>query len=213
MKVCIVEEHGIGFALAGLGLSFGTTSSLASHGLVPTPGHVPFDRMLRRAEKLTGLGGGHDKFLRAITVHMVVCAPLFWWKQFDTYKVGTVTQSESTMHTLMETPISAEMFSDGVDPIIVDLLELHRRTGDFKTLNASLPHSFLQFRAVTTNYAALQNIIRQRQGHRLPEWRLFVDEIIRQCQYPALLWPDRLAKQGNAAAGDGGGHEQDTSHE
>lgn len=110
MKVVILEEHGIDFAFAGLGLSFSVTSSTIHEGLLVSPDDPLFDRMMCRAEKLSGLGGGHDKFLRSIIVNMAITAPMYWWKQFDTYKVGTVTQSESTMHTLMVFPINARMF-------------------------------------------------------------------------------------------------------
>ena len=147
-----------------------------------------------RAEKLSGLGGGHDKFLRSIMVNMAITAPMYWWKQFDTYKVGTVTQSESTMHTLMVFPINARMFEGEISPVFIKTLEDFRLAGDFDALNRHLPQSFLQTRAVSTNYAALQNIIRQRQNHKLPEWSLFVEEVLKQCRYPKLLWPDRLRK-------------------
>ena len=189
MKVVILEEHGIDFAFAGLGLSFSVTSSTIHEGLL-----VSLDRMMCRAEKLSGLGGGHDKFLRSIMVNMAITAPMYWWKQFDTYKVGTVTQSESTMHTLMVFPINARMFEGEISPVFIKTMEDFRLAGDFDALNRHLPQSFLQTRAVSTNYAALQNIIRQRQNHKLPEWSLFVEEVLNQCRYPKLLWPDCLRK-------------------
>ena len=194
MKVVILEEHGIDFAFAGLGLSFSVTSSTIHEGLLVSPDDPLFDRMMCRAEKLSGLGGGHDKFLRSIMVNMAITAPMYWWKQFDTYKVGTVTQSESTMHTLMVFPINARMFEGEISPVFIKTLEDFRLAGDFDALNRHLPQSFLQTRAVSTNYAALQNIIRQRQNYKLPEWSLFVEEVLNQCRYPKLLWPDRLRK-------------------
>ena len=194
MKVVILEEHGIDFAFAGLGLSFSVTSSTIHEGLLVSPDDPLFDRMMCRAEKLSGLGGGHDKFLRSIMVNMAITAPMYWWKQFDTYKVGTVTQSESTMHTLMVFPINARMFEGEISPVFIKTLEDFRLAGDFDALNRHLPQSFLQTRAVSINYAALRNIIRQRQNHKLPEWSLFVEEVLNQCRYPKLLWPDRLRK-------------------
>lgn len=194
MKVVILEEHGIDFAFAGLGLSFSVTSSTIHEGLLVSPDDPLFDRMMCRAEKLSGLGSGHDKFLRSIMVNMAITAPMYWWKQFDTYKVGTVTQSESTMHTLMVFPINARMFEGEISPVFIKTLEDFRLAGDFDALNRHLPQSFLQTRAVSINYAALQNIIRQRQNHKLPEWSLFVEEVLNQCRYPKLLWPDRLRK-------------------
>ncbi len=192
MKVKILDEVGKETALHGLGLSFGITSRASPFAIMFDKNL--HDRMMHRAEKLSGLGGGHDKFLRMFLVDLLITAPLYWWKQFDTYKVGTVTQSESTMHTLMKSPISQDMFEGEISPVFIKTLEDFRLAGDFDALNRHLPHSFLQTRVVSTNYAALQNIIMQRHHHKLSEWSLFVEEILKHCEYPKLLWPDRLRK-------------------
>lgn len=194
MNVVIFEEGGADAALYGLGLSFGLTSGILPCSLVKNDNDYLLERLWKRARNLSGLGDGHDKFLRMLRADMLITAPLYWWKQFDTYKVGTVTQSESTMHTLMVFPINARMFEGEISPVFIKTLEDFRLAGDFDALNRHLPQSFLQTRAVSINYAALQNIIRQRQNHKLPEWSLFVEEVLKQCRYPKLLWPDRLRK-------------------
>lgn len=194
MKVIIFHESGEQAALYGLGLSFGVTSNIDPVDFMYTTLHEGVaNRLLMRARRLSGLGNGHDKFLRMLRVDLLITAPLYWWKQFDTYKVGTVTQSESTMHTLMKSPITQNMFESGLHPDILNILENMRLAGNFDGLNNLLPHSFLQTRMVSTNYAVLQNIIRQRRGHKLREWREFISTILGQCNHPDLLWPDRLA--------------------
>lgn len=194
MNVLIFHESGEQAALYGLGLSFGVTSNIDPVDFMYTTLHEGVaNRLLMRARRLSGLGNGHDKFLRMLRVDLLITAPLYWWKQFDTYKVGTVTQSESTMHTLMKSPITQNMFESGLHPDILNILENMRLAGNFDGLNNLLPHSFLQTRMVSTNYAVLQNIIRQRRGHKLREWREFISTILGQCSHPDLLWPDRLA--------------------
>lgn len=194
MNVLIFHESGEQAALYGLGLSFGVTSNIDPVDFMYTTLHEGVaNRLLMRARRLSGLGNGHDKFLRMLRVDLLITAPLYWWKQFDTYKVGTVTQSESTMHTLMKSPITQNMFESGLHPDILNILENMRLAGNFDGLNNLLPHSFLQTRMVSTNYAVLQNIIRQRRGHKLREWREFISTVLGQCNHPDLLWPDRLA--------------------
>ena len=192
MYVTLMEVHGLEAALFGLGLSHGLTSGMTFTEFQTLPRNAPLRaRLLRRAEKLAGLGGGHDKFLRAIQATLHVRAPLFWWKQFDTYKVGTVTQSESTMHSLLKTPITAEMFVDYIPDAWLTLLEETREAGDFDRLNRWLPQSFLQSRVVVANYATLGNMLRQRQGHKLKEWRKFCDFLLDYLPYQELLSPQR----------------------
>lgn len=192
MYITLMEVHGLDAALFGLGLSHGLTSGMTFTEFQTMPRNAPLRaRLLRRAEKLAGLGGGHDKFLRAIQATLHVRAPLFWWKQFDTYKVGTVTQSESTMHNLLKTPITAEMFADYIPPDWLALLEETREAGDFDRLNRWLPQSFLQSRVAVTNYATLGNMLRQRQGHKLKEWRKFCDFLLDCLPYQELLSPQR----------------------
>ena len=106
----------------------------------------------------------------------------------DTYKVSTVAQSESTMHTLMKKPVTKYCFeSRHVPDYYVNFLEDLRQDGDFDKLNACLPQSWLQRRIWTGNYAVLKNIILQRDNHKLPEWKFFLDAIFPALGHPELL--------------------------
>lgn len=106
----------------------------------------------------------------------------------DTYKVSTVAQSESTMHTLMKKPVTKDCFESGNIPdFYINFLEDLRKHKDFIRLNACLPQSWLQRRIWTGNYAVLKNIILQRENHKLPEWKFFFDALLPTLSHPELL--------------------------
>ena len=162
---------------------------------------------MKLAQSLVLAGAEHAKFLRQIFVSVDITAPLYWWKEFDTYKVGTVANSTSTMHKLSANPISMDMFEfDNLDIVIdtytiphggecirifrdyaediIDMCEILRlkfkETGDaayWKALIQILPNAYLQTRTVTMSYANLRNIYFQRQHHKLTEWNDFCNWI------------------------------------
>ena len=174
MKVTIINENGMEEALFGLGLSFGITSGHQDfHGLPEEKKKL----LARRAVLLAGKGKGHDKFLRMLSVTLDITAPVYWWNQFDTYKVGTTAQSESKMHTLLKSPLQPDHFEGGIEPCFLERLETAREQKDFDFLLRHLPMSFLQRRIVTANYAVLRNILEQRHDHKLWEWRFFCARI------------------------------------
>lgn len=143
---------------------------------------------LQLAENLCRSGSDHRKFLRQIGASMDITAPLYWWKEFDAYKVGTVVNSCSTMHTLHKREIVQEDFStDGMGRFAVGELECLIKTlnvfrekylekgeeGLWRTMIQLLPCSFNQLRTVTLNYEVLRNMVGARKGHKLDEWREF----------------------------------------
>ena len=145
---------------------------------------------LELMQKLIKAGSEHRKFLRQIFVSVDITAPLYWWKEFDTYKVGTVSNSTSTMHKLASTPITIDCFEmDGFSEIIdnfkIDLSwqtivtyleQLRQRYNEtkdkryWKELIRLLPESWLQKRTITMNYENILNMYRQRKNHKLAEW-------------------------------------------
>ena len=147
---------------------------------------------LKLAKTLSKAGTDHGKFLRQITVSFNITAPLYWWKEFDTYKVGTTANSTSTMHTLSNEKITIDCFSfDGVlnrkDPDwtkdlieIINLCEKTRqkylKTKDkayWRRLIQMLPSAWMQERTITLNYAVLKNMYNARKNHKLTEWQTF----------------------------------------
>lgn len=187
MRVWLMKEFGYEEALFGLGLSYGKVSGYATPEEAMQ--HDEWSRLCELAPTIALYGaGGHDKFLRQIGVVLDITAPLYWWKQMDTYKVSTVAQSESTMHTLMKNPVTNDCFESGQVPdFYVNFLENLRQDGDFVKLNACLPQSWLQRRIWTGNYAVLKNIVLQRENHKLPEWKFFFDALFPVLGHPELL--------------------------
>lgn len=139
-------------------------------------------------KQLCKAGTEHRKFMRQIFVAMDITAPLYWWKEFDTYKIGTVSNSCSTMHTLHKRDIEYDDFSfdslmcDGEDmmrALIKDLNLLRRAyidSGDkryWRMMIQMLPESYNQRRTITMNYENVLSMIHQRKNHRLSEWHYF----------------------------------------
>lgn len=143
---------------------------------------------------LANAGTDHGKFLRMITVTLDITAPLYWWKEFDTYKVGTVANSCSTMHKIADKEFTLDDFSHEQmhDAFradlrrLVELLNIARNkfleTGDKRfwwDMIQLLPSSYNQRRTVLLNYAVLKNIYHARKDHKLDEWHTFCDWIER----------------------------------
>lgn len=158
------------------------------------------------AQRMIRAGSSDRKFLRQILVSIDLTAPLYFWKQFDTYKIGTVANSTSTMHKLSSTPINQDCFElddfkgelnleDGIPTtpyeevntiwygLIHDLeklRKLYNKTKDkryWKELIRLLPEGWLQTRTVTMNYEVLRNIYSQRKTHKLSEWHTFCEKV------------------------------------
>ena len=146
------------------------------------------------AQKLINAGSDHRKFLRQIFVSVDITAPLYWWKEYDTYKVGTVANSCSTMHKIHSKSIEMSDFSfdfEEADDIlrdafcsIVDDCELIRKkfvkTNDkkyWRALIQLLPESYNQMRTCTMTYENLINIYNARRHHKLTEWHTMCDWI------------------------------------
>ena len=144
-------------------------------------------------KRLTLAGTEHSKFLRMLPVMMDITAPLYWWKEFDTYKVGTVANSCSTMHKIADKEFTLDDFSvenlyeDVIDrPFkdIIDCLNFFRGLyiqnndkDDWWQMIQLLPSSYNQKRTVFLNYAVLANMYHQRKGHKLDEWHDFCNMI------------------------------------
>ena len=137
-------------------------------------------------------GTEHRKYLRQIFVSMDITAPLYWWKEFDTYKVGTVANSCSTMHTVHKKEFTRADFSCehlnekslfALDSVIFTLNAERERFLETKDkehwwqIIQLLPTSFNQKRTVTMNYENVVSMIRQRSGHKLDEWNNFIAEL------------------------------------
>lgn len=161
---------------------------------------------------LRNAGTDHRKFMRMIVVYMDVTAPLYWWKEYDTYKVGTVTNSCSTMHKIAEKEFTLDDFShehlfhnvndteiwlnidfpDVLNHTIFYLnkaRELYIKTKDKRywwQMIQLLPSSYNQRRTIMLNYEVLANIYKSRRNHKLDEWHTFCD-LIESLPYSELI--------------------------
>ena len=150
------------------------------------PNDLDLARRLRKA------GSDHRKFIRQIFVSVDITAPLYWWKEYDTYKVATVANSTSTMHKIHSKPFSLEDFShDHMTPgtlaymetVVEKLEEIRLRyletksKEDWYDMIQLLPSSYNQMRTCTFNYETLVNIYHARKNHKLQEWHTFCDWI------------------------------------
>ena len=151
------------------------------------PNDLDLARRLRKA------GSDHRKYLRQIFVSVDVTAPMYWWKEYDTYKVATVANSTSTMHKITSKPFDIDDFShDHMTPAteafmqsIVDELEKIRLRyletkdkSDWYDIIQLLPSSYNQMRTCSFNYETLINIYFARKDHKLAEWHTFCDWIL-----------------------------------
>lgn len=155
--------------------------------------------------RLRDAGTDHRKFMRMITVYLDITAPLYWWKEFDTYKVGTVANSCSTMHKIAVKEFTFDDFSHEklINSVRMEIQEQHIRISPIQALATTieclnsyrdlylqtkdkkywwqmiqlLPSSYNQKRTVMLNYEVLANIYKSRRNHKLDEWHTFCDWI------------------------------------
>ena len=162
----------------------------------------------RLAKNLWRGGTEHRKYLRMIQVWVDIWAPRFFWSEWDTYKIGTAANSESTMHTILKEDFTYDQFEwppfEGADWDIeasfkdyIDILKTVRDRANessgkekehyHQILKGMLPESFIQKRTVNLNYETLATMYRQRKNHRLPQWREDFVSWIYTLPYPELI--------------------------
>ena len=161
---------------------------------------------LELMKQLVKAGSSHSKFMRMITVNCDITAPLYWWKEFDTYKVGTVRNSCSTMHKIQDKEFTLEDFSiEHLNNIsindmksTIDMLNFWREQYNVSTNNENkknqwwqmiqlLPSSYNQRATVQLNYAVLRNMYHSRKNHKLDEWSQGFTEWVESLPYSELI--------------------------
>lgn len=164
---------------------------------------------LSLAKRLCAAGTDHRKFVRMIMVSVDVTAPMYWWKEYDTYKIATVANSTSTMHKIAAKPFELEDFSvdhmneegiQAMEKLIETLEDLRLRYVETKdkelwyTIIQLLPSSYNQMRTCTLNYETLCNIYYARRNHKLEEWHTYCDWI-KELPYFSQLFIDNKAEE------------------
>lgn len=166
-----------------------------------TPRHVLGRNDHSLMQRLSKAGTDHRKFMRMMPVYVRITAPLYWWKEFDTYKVGTVANSCSTMHKIAEKEFTLEDFScEHLSKPSIDILKhtikcmndyreeflKDKEKHNWWQMIQLLPSSYNQTRNVMMNYEVLANIYKSRKDHKLGEWQNFC-KWIEQIPYPELI--------------------------
>lgn len=159
-------------------------------GYEPIREYIIGEKDLTLAKQLTSAGSDHRKFLRQIFVSVDITAPLYWWKEYDTYKVGTVANSCSTMHTIHKKPFELDDFShekmnsyaldhlERTIKVLETLREAYNVSGDkceWDSIIQLLPSSYNQMRTCTLTYENVLAIYYARRNHKLTEWHAFCD--------------------------------------
>ena len=193
MEVIKLQEAGYEQALLGLSLSFYDHKE----PLALWWNAEKFSRAERRAKALAHKGGGHNKFLESIQVWLFVQAPRCWWSEFDTYRTGMTKNSSSTMHTLDKRETEAFDYETGTSQQAINAFNISLQAyknpesffyKDITRLKMNLPEGWYQERQISTNYMTLQNIIRQREGHRFHYWNtVFIKSVLEQVEHPYFL--------------------------
>lgn len=212
-----VEVFGWEAAIRGMRNSWGSHEKSDSRKIVHYNNIEEFvaqhyeigDADLTLMKQLAGAGASHAKYRRYINVTVDITAPLYWWKEFDTYKVGTVANSESTMHTIMKDEFYIEDFSNEYldEEALMQLSTFVRKLNYWRKeylmtehpaikkriwyrIIQLLPSSFNQKRTVQLNYEVLAHIWKDRKNHKLDEWREgFCKEFIQTLPYSeGIVW-------------------------
>ena len=216
INIELLEMSGIGSAIKGMRNpmnSWGKSDSVYGTYWGDIDGHECSDRDgfcigsndLDLMKKLIAAGSDHSKFMRMINVTLDITAPLYWWKEFDTYKVGTVRNSCSTMHKIHSKEFTLDDFShehlnDGSLNILdMTIYHLNAYRDEFLRTNDKndwwqmiqlLPSSYNQRATVQLTYAVLRNMYHSRKNHKLDEWRDFC-KWIESLPYSELITGDK----------------------
>ena len=201
-----VETYGWESAIRGMRNSMNSLGKSDSDTHIALVGDIG-QNDLELMKKLVKAGSDHSKFMRMINVTLDITAPLYWWAEYDTYKVGTVRNSCSTMHKIAEKEFTLDDFSieknyfyEDIDVYLHDMFisvvedcEMLRKkfveTGDkkyWRGLIQLLPESYNQRATVQLNYAVLRNMYHSKKNHKLDEWVQFC-KWIEQLPYSELI--------------------------
>lgn len=197
IRIDNLQVYGFESAMRGMRNPMNSWHKNDTHGNVIGPNDI------KLLQQLTQAGSDHRKVLRQMMISCDITAPLYWWKEFDTYKVGVTANSQSTMHKLCSRPLTVHDFSfedmhDGEFIVNIVLENLNARIMDYKadmkqnkglwrTIIQLLPSAYNQTRTVTMNYENVLNMYKQRKNHKLSEWGDFCEYMYDNLDYCKLL--------------------------
>ena len=179
IRIDNLKVYGFESAMSGM------RNPMNSWSLGDTIGNYIGDNDLKLLKQLVKSGSDHRKVLRQMFISCDITAPLYWWKEFDTYKVGVTSNSQSTMHKLCSRPITRNDFSfedmhknecivneviDNLNARIADY-QMTKNKNLWRTIIQLLPCAYNQTRTITMNYENVLNMYSQRRYHKLSEWQ------------------------------------------
>ena len=180
----------------------GMRNPLNSWDKSDTTGGIIGENDLKLMKQIVAAGSDHSKFMRMINVTVDIIAPMYWWKEFDTYKVGTVRNSCSTMHTIHKQAFTINDFStehiDGDSMWAMNMLIkalndarifycISKDKDLWYTMIQLLPSSYNQRATVQLNYAVLRNMYGSREHHKLDEWSVGFVDWVKTLPYSELI--------------------------
>ena len=183
MEVIKLNECGYDEAKYGFSLSF-KDRNIIPEGWRTVSRMNHYDSVLKANAPRNG---GHNKFLRQIILWIDIEMPRSWWPEMDQYKIATVSQSESTVHTLLRRPLDLSDCEEGTRQEVVDAYNSGYPYDSVDNAKKNLPEGYLQRRVVTCNYETIRNIISQRKGHKVQAWSYFIDKIVKQLEHPEFV--------------------------
>ena len=202
MQVVKLEESGTCSALLGMGLSHKATIEVAKNKfLLKDWFDVVYQsveiyklrkKMLKRANSLAFKGNGHNEFLKFIHTSFLITAPTYFWNHIGQYSFIS-DLSTSQMHNALDRYLTQDDFESFIPNIYLELLANKRDevivgTLEFQKYINCIPVGFLYTRVIDVNYMSLQNIVRQRENHKLPEWKFFCDNVRKQIEHPEWVF-------------------------
>jgi hypothetical protein len=213
LKIEEVEVVGLNAVIRGMRNPMNSWEKIDSYN--DDNGYIIGENDFKLMKQLRNAGNDHRKFMRMMVVYLDITAPLYWWKEFDTYKVGTVSNSCSTMHKIHEREFGMDDFStEHLETIarmdedniphkpymvmksIIDCLNACRESyiktkskTDWWQMIQLLPSSYNQKRTIMLNYEVLSNMYKSRKNHKLDEWHTFCDWI-KELPYSVLITGD-----------------------
>ena len=209
IDISLIKTYGWEAAFRGMRNSWESWDKRDSYRAIYLDEFVIGKNDMELASKLAKAGGSEAKFRRMIHIQCDILAPLYWWKQFDTYKVGTTALSTSTMHTITNRDLTIDDFSHASKGImsaqagmsllntvnvINEIRKLYLEAADqeikkmyWYDIIQLLPESFNQLRTVDMNYEVVSHMVHDRRHHKLDEWKEFCKVMLKELPYSKEL--------------------------
>jgi hypothetical protein len=184
MNIYKFAEYGYDESLIGMALSYYQEGEDIDDWIATRD----LTKLAKTGAALIRKGPDHGKWIRGINTYWIMRLPRYIWTELDTYKIGTVRLSASTMHTLTKRAVRVSDFEPSLLPEDLEPINRAINAGlPIDAIKARLPEGYLQTGLWVANYQTLRAVISQRNTHRLPQWHTWISEVASQVDHPELL--------------------------